>query len=542
MSPVANQTEVFLIGGGHSAPLSTEIAGNKAANLSQLDRSALRVPPAIVLGTAFCEAYFEHDRHLAADFPQQLHGYIRQLEEVTGLRLGGRLPLLVSVRSSPPVSMPGMLDTILNVGLTESTVHALVRRTGNSRMAWDAYRRLVRAFGETVFNTPSDAFDRLTTRYVSDGSVLDVRDLDPLALRSLARDSVDVLRGLTGATVPADPLMQLVQAVEAVWRSWMSPRAQAYRRMNGVNATSGTAVLIQMMVFGNAGGSSGSGVGFTRNPTNGDDEPYVDFLFNAQGEDVVSGRQASTDVARLPKVLPAVHAELRRAKSRLESEFRDMQDFEFTVQDGCLYFLQTRAGKRTPWAALRIAIDLAAAGIIDQATALERVVAYDLEAIHRTRLQSDGGDAPIGTGVPAGLGVAVGTIALDSATAQRMSNDGSVILVRTDISPDDIAGLASAAGIITARGGRTSHAAVVARQMAKACVVGCSALHVDVERRCCSFGNHTLQEGAALTVDSDSGHVYAGRVPVLIERPIEALATIKNWRAEAVTPAASPVR
>ena len=275
MSPRASQAEVFFVGGGQSASarISPAIVGSKAANLAHLDRLGLRVPPAFVLGTAFCTEYFARGSQLDPAFPEQLRGDIGRLEEVTGLRLGGRHPLLVSVRSSPPVSMPGMLDTILNVGLTETTVRALVRRTGNARLAWDAYRRFVRAFAETVLSTPSDAFDRLTTRYLSDGNVLDVRDLDPLALRSLARESVDVLRGLTGRTVPEDPFTQLVEAVEAVWRSWMSPRAREYRRLNGVDATDGTGVLIQMMVFGNAGGSSGSGVGFTRNPTNGDNRP-----------------------------------------------------------------------------------------------------------------------------------------------------------------------------------------------------------------------------------------------------------------------------
>ena len=329
---------------------------------------------------------------------------------------------------------------------------------------------------------------------------------------------------------PADPFIQLAQAVEAVWRSWMSPRARAYRRLHGVEETGGTGVLIQMMVFGNAGGASGSGVGFTRNPTDGDSRPYIDFLFNAQGEDVVSGRQASTDSAQLPHLLPTVHAELERAALRLESELHDMQDFEFTVQDGRLYFLQTRSGKRTPWAALRIAIDLTRAGIIDRETALQRLAAYDLDAIQRTRLHPDVAQAPIGVGVPAGLGVAVGAIALDSAQAEQMCRLGSVILVRPDISPDDIAGLASAQGVVTARGGRTSHAAVVARQMGKACVVGCGALRINVERRSCSFGDHTLQEGAVMTVDSDSGCIYAGNIPVVIEKPLEALATIRSWR------------
>jgi pyruvate, orthophosphate dikinase len=532
-APVA-PSQVFLVGGrqAESALVSTEIGGNKGANLARLDRIGLRVPPAIVLGTAFCEEYFLRGGSLGPEFPQQVQGYVRQLEEATDLRLGGRRPLLLAVRSSPPVSMPGMLDTVLNIGLTESAVHGLLRMTGNPGLAWDAYRRLVRGFGETVLGVPPMAFDEVTARYMDHASVQDVRDLDPLALRALARESADLLRGLTQRTVPEDPLTQLVQAVEAVCRSWMSPRACAYRQLNGLHAGTSTAVLIQAMVFGNAGGTSGSGVGFTRNPTSGDDELYLDFLFNAQGEDVVSGRQATTEAAPLRTVLPAVHAELERAKPRLESELRDMQDFEFTVQEGRLYFLQTRSGKRTPWAALRIANDLVASGIIDRATALDRLAAYDLDAIQRVGLRLHDGDSPVGTGMPAGFGVAVGAIAFDSATAQQMSQDGPVILVRPDISPDDVTGLASAAGIVTAHGGRTSHAAVVARQLGKACVVGCRTLRVDVDRRRCSFGDQTFREGAALTVDSDGGRIYAGRLAVVIERPAELLATIKSWRVQ----------
>ena len=526
--------QVFSIGGRPSeSAVSAEIGGNKAANLSRLDRLGLRVPPAIVLSTAVCKKYFERGGTLGPEFPQQLRANVRQLEDATGLRLGGRHPLLVAVRSSPPISMPGMLDTVLNVGLTESGVHGLLRMTGNAGLAWDAYRRLVRGFGETVLGAPSAAFDRVTSRYLEEAGVADARDLDPLALRDLARESLDVLRDHTRATVPEDPLTQLVQAVEAVCRSWMSPRARTYRQLNGLDGVTGTAVLIQTMVFGNAGGSSGSGVGFTRNPTNGEDQLYIDFLFNAQGEDVVSGRQFVTEAAPLRTVLPAVYAELESAKPRLEAELRDMQDFEFTVQEGRLYFLQTRSGKRTPWAAVRITIDLVAAGIIDRATALDRLAAYDLDAIQRVSLHTDSTITPIGGGVPAGFGVAVGAIAFDAATAQHMGKDGPVILVRSDISPDDIAGLACAAGIVTAHGGRTSHAAVVARQLGKACVVGCRTLRVDVERRCCTFGDQVLREGSALTVDSDSGRIYAGRLAVMVERPEEALATIRGWRVEA---------
>ena len=534
MTAHAHPTKVYFIGchPSESALLSPETGGNKGANLARLDRLGLRVPPAIVLGTAFCEEYFRRGGTLGPEFSQELRGYVRSLEEATGLTLGGRRPLLVAVRSSPPVSMPGMLDTILNVGLTESVVHGLLRLTGNPFLAWDAYRRLIRDFGETVLGVAPAVFDEMTTRHINEARVSDERELDPLALRALAHALFDALRSVTRMTIPDDPFSQLVMTVEAVCRSWQSPRARAYRTLNKLDGVSSTAVIIQTMVFGNAGGSSGSGVGFTRNPTNGDNELYLDFLFNSQGEDVVSGRQSSTEVAPLPLRLPAVYAELERAKPLLETELCDMQDFEFTVQEGRLYFLQTRAGKRTPWAALRIVIDLVSAGIIDRNTALERLAAYDLASIQHVGLRLSDCDPPIGEGTPAGLGVASGAIAIDATAAQQMSTKGAVILVRSDISPDDIVGVASAAGIVTAHGGRTSHAAVVARQLGKACVVGCRTLRLDLDRRCCWFGEQMLHEGALLPVDSDSGRIYSGIQPIVIDRPNEALATIAGWRAQ----------
>jgi pyruvate,orthophosphate dikinase len=302
------------------------------------------VPPAVVLSTTFCREFLERGS-AGNEFRQQLQGCVRQLEEATGLRLGGRRPLLVSVRSSPPVSMPGMLETLLNVGLNESAVRALIRSTGNYRLTWDAYRRFLLTFATSVFAVAHDPFERLTAQYLADAQVRDVHELDPLALQSLARDTADLLQRTTGHAVPADPLTQLVQAVEAVWRSWTAPRAQEYRRLNGLDSTMGTGVLIQTMVFGNAGGASGSGVAFTRNPIDGRDELYVDFLFDAQGEDVVSGRQTHSDAARFPTVLPGVRAELERAKPRLESEFRDMQDIEFTVQEGAALLLTDTRGQ-----------------------------------------------------------------------------------------------------------------------------------------------------------------------------------------------------
>jgi pyruvate,orthophosphate dikinase len=534
MSPTPAHAPVFLIGGHSSqgAPVPPDLGGSKAANLSRLERLGLRVPPAVVLSTTFCRDYLERGT-VETDFHQQLQGHVRQLEEATGLRLGGRRPLIVSVRSSPPVSMPGMLETVLNVGLTEAAVRAMIRSTGNYRLAWDGYRRLMLDFATTVFAVPHDALDRLSAQYVAEAQVQGVQDLDPLELRALARATADLLESSTGQTVPLDPLTQVAQAVEAVWRSWTSFRAREYRRLNGLDSTTGTGVLIQTMVFGNAGGASGSGVGFTRDPTDGRDQIYVDFLCNAQGQDIVSGRQTHSDAARLPAVLPGVHAELEQAKRRLESEFGDMQDFEFTVQDGQLYFLQTRTGKRTPWAALQIAVDLVSAGLIDSQTALRRLSAVDLEAVKRTRLDPRSGEVPIATGVAAGLGVAAGAIAFDSATAQRMASQQPVILVRSEMSPNDIAGLEVAAGVLTALGGRTSHAAVVARQMGKVCVVGCRALRLDGLLRQCSIGDQTFREGELITIDGETGHIYRGRVAVVIETPREALAAVARWRQHA---------
>ena len=532
MCAAVTQAPVFFVGPGPAAApiVSPEVGGNKGANLARLQRIGLRVPPAVVLSTNVCAEYLSRGS-FDSDFPRQLEGYIRQLEDATGLRMGGRRPLLVSVRSSPPVSMPGMLDTLLNVGLTDSSVQALIRSTGNHQLAWDAYRRLILGFANTVMSLPLEPFDRLTEASLSRACVSDTSDLDPLALRALTRDVSELFSNLAGVPLSTDPLAQLIAAIEAVCRSWQSPRAEEYRRLNGIDATSGTAVVIQAMVFGNAGGGSGSGVGFTRDPSDGRDELYVDFLFNAQGEDVVSGRRRITAAAPLTRALPSVHRELLRAKAQLEAEFRDMQDFEFTVQEGLLYFLQTRTGKRTPWAALRIATDLASAGLIDRRTALARLAEYDLDAIERTRVRAAA--PPVAAGVPAGLGIATGRVALDSDTARQFAALGPTILVRSDISPDDIAALAVSAGVLTALGGRTSHGAVVARQLGKPCVVGCPSLRIDLRRRACSIGEVTVAEGDVLTIDGNTGAVYAGNVDVVAERPAEEIAIAKGWRAVA---------
>jgi len=517
---------------GRPAPLSAMDVGSKAANLQRLAALGLRVPPAFVVTAASCAEYLAAGRCVPAGLREHLRTAVRHLEHTTGRHLGGRHPLLVSVRSSPPVSMPGMLDTVLNVGLTEPAVHGLVRVAGNPWLAWDAYRRFARGYAEIVMACPPAPFDRLVDGHLQSAGVTSVQELDPLAMRDLARASVALARALAGAPIPVDPEEQLESAIAAVFRSWTSARAREYRRLTRLDDETGTAVVVQAMVFGNGGGMSGSGVGFTRDPSTGADALYVDFLFNAQGEDVVSGRYPVVGTSDLATALPGVYQELLASKPLLESALGDMQDFEFTVEDGRLYFLQTRAGKRTPWAALRIAVDLVRAGLTSPSAALESLRPYDLSAIDRVRLPADAEANRIARGVGAGLGVASGAVVFDADRACARAGVEPVILVRPDIATDDVAGIAAAAGVLTAVGGRTSHAAVVARHLGKVCVVGCTELHIDLARRRATLGAHGLSEGDPVTLDGETGCVHAGVVPVTRERPEALLAVVEQWRRD----------
>jgi pyruvate, orthophosphate dikinase len=528
---------IAFIGDGQSdVHLLVADAGVKGVNLARLDRLGLRVPPALVLNTALSQA-FQASGALPAGFAVQLAASLRQLEDATGLTLGGSRPLLLSVRSSPVVAMPGVLDSLLNVGLTEAGVHRLIRRTGNSWLAWDCYRRVVRAFGEAGNRPASAAFDRLAADHLSRAGARELQELDPISMRDLACDSAALLRGAGPRPLPDDPLAQVVRAVELVLTSWNAPRAREYRQICGVEEDAGMAVLVQAMVLGNGGARSGSGVGFTRNPANGDDELYVDFLFNAQGEDLVSGRAAVQDGAVMPEVMPEIWRELERAKPVLEREFADMQDFEFAVEDGELFFLQTRHGQRTAWAAARIAVDLVRSGIVDRSAALQQLAPYDLRDVAHRSISPDPGRLPIASAAPAGPGVATGSVVFDVERARQRAATEPVILVRSAISVDDLSGIAAAGGVLSAGGGRTSDAAVVARQLGKVCLVGCASLHVDEALAACMLGSRALHEGDVITIDGDSGLIYAGRVDVVIDRPDEALAIIESWRRQMSEPA-----
>ncbi|WP_248295145.1 PEP/pyruvate-binding domain-containing protein [Paraburkholderia sp. UYCP14C] len=488
----------------------------------------LPVPPAFVLGTPYCR---DDALRKAATSSAVWGGALQELERTTGKRFGDtRQPLLLSVRSGAPISMPGMMDTLLDIGVCDATIAGLLRQTGNPRLVWDTYSRLVASYGELVANVPAKVFE--TEREAIAGE-RDEQTLDFAELRELTHRCLVVYERASGQPFPQDPRHQLAGAIDAVLRSWQLPKAVAYRSRCGIGDAIGTAVTIQAMVFGNAGGRSGAGVGFTRDPVNGEPSLWVDFLFNAQGEDVVSGRRSARGHQELARTMPAVWASLRDAAAKLERAFGDMQDFEFTVQDGCLYMLQARNGKRTPQAAARIALDMLDEGIITTATARERTKELSPADLVRTRIAAPDGHSliPLAHAASATSGVAMGEIALDEARArERHAAGAAVILVRRDAETDDIAALDIASGLLTQRGARTSHAAVVARQLGKVCLVGC-AMRLDEPTRRLQIGETWMREGDLVTLDSSDGSVYAGAVQTIVEPLVELQSRLARLRA-----------
>jgi pyruvate, orthophosphate dikinase len=529
------QDALVLISPDAAVPAWADAAtiGSKAYGLLRLVRLGLSIPPAFVLGTGLCREYFARGGRLPEQMPRLLADGLAQLEHTTGRRFGAaRRPLLVSVRSGAPVSMPGMLESILNVGLCETTLNGLLRATGNPRQTRDCYRRLIRDFTVLVHAAPSAPFDALAERHCAEQELQSPHELDGAALASIGQESLELALSLTGTPFTQNPQEQLTQAVEAVFRSWQSDKARHYRRLRQIDDAIGMAVTVQAMVFGNAGSSSGAGVCFTRDPASGEDHAYIDFLFNAQGDDVVSGRQDGEDSARLERALPLVAAELQRTCSALEAEFRDMQDFEFTIENGHLYLLQTRTGQRTPWAAVHIAVDMVREGRITPQQALRQIEGLELEHIERTRLAAQTTVQPLASAISASIGVASGEIAFQSRRAVELAAQGrSVILLLPELHTSDIEGVAAASGVLTSAGCRTAHAAVIARQLGKVCLVGCSALQVQPDSTGCILGDQALSAGETLTLDAETGRVYPGRLAVVRERPEKELAEIARWRA-----------
>lgn len=512
--------------------VSAAAMGAKAHNLSRMAGLGLAVPPAFVIDTRYCRRFETDPAETADDLRPAYSAALAILEGAVGRRFGDHhRPLLLSIRSGAPVSMPGMMETLLNVGLCETTLPGLIRLTGNPRLAWDAYRRLIAGFGTIVAGVPTEAFEEELQRAAAGG---DERSLDFDQLRTLARRFLEIYAAATGSAFPQDPRTQFERAVGAVFSSWHSARAHEYRRLNHIPADIGMAVAAQTMVFGNAGGKSGAGVGFSRDPMTGDKRLWVDFLFNAQGEDVVSGRRSAHGHMQLSAALPDAWTALEGAVDRLEREFGDMQDFEFTVQEGTLYLLQTRAGKRSPAAHARITFDLLDEGVIRPEDARRRLKDIDEAALRLTRIVSAAGDElePLSRAAAAGNGVACGEIALDEARARaRRAADTPVILVRRDAETDDISALEVAEGLLTERGARTSHAAVVARQLGKVCLVGCEELHIDMGTRSIRLGEQTLAEGALITLDGNTGCIYAGRMQTVEQRQEQLEARLATFRA-----------
>ena len=523
--------QIVRIGDGPTQQVSAETVGVKAANLARMAALGLPVPPAFVLPVELCAAIVAGDADAERHLADGLREGIAFLESVSGKQFGERRrPLLVSVRSGAAQSMPGMLDTVLDVGCTAAAVRGLVRMTGNPRFAWDCRQRLLEGYATIVTGTdPAPLATHVREVMVEEGVASD-RELDGEALERLAAD----YGALLGADAPPDdPMAQLTRAARAVYRSWMSERAQTYRRLQHLEHLQGTAVTVQAMVFGNCGFSSAAGVAFSRDPSTGAARPVIEVLFGAQGEDVVAGRHTPETEEALARALPPVATQLRDILGQLEREFGDVQDVEFTIEDGRLYMLQTRTAKRTPRAALRIAIDLVHEGLITPAQALRRLDGIELDALSRQRLL--GTHDPVARGIGASSGIASGRAAFDSAAAEQLTGCGDpVILVRPDTNTGDVAGFAVSAGIVTAVGGRTAHAALVARQMGKPCVVGCDRTAVDIARRRAQFASATVAEGEWISIDGDSGKVYLGRREVVTERPEDELAEVERWGQSAM--------
>jgi pyruvate, orthophosphate dikinase len=513
---VAQSVYFFGDGAAEGTREMKAVLGGKGANLAEMTNLGVPVPPGFTIACQECITYLRDGRY-SDRLRAEVEGNLARLEAVSGKRLGDpRNPLLVSVRSGAPVSMPGMMETILNLGLNDSTVVGLAKLSGNARFAYDSYRRFLQMYGDVVLGVSAQDFEHLLrAKRLTEGATSDA-DLSEEVLRNVVEEYKALVRNATRAPFPSDPVVQLWGAIEAVWRSWTLKKARDYRRVNNISEDLGTAVSVVAMVFGNLGDDSGTGVAFTRNPSTGEKRFYGEFLMNAQGEDVVAGIRDPLDIEAMATRMPEAYRELIATQERLERHYREMQDIEFTVERGKLYLLQTRTGKRTASAALRIATDMVAEGLIEQTEAVLRVPAGQLDQILHPIIDPSVETMPLCVGLPASPGAVSGMAVFDADSAEQQAADGeSVILVREETTPEDFHGMVAARGILTARGGMTSHAAVVARGMGKCAVVGARDIAVDAEHRRLSVNGQELVEGEWLTLDGATGRVFAGNLPTV---------------------------
>ncbi len=528
---------VYTFANGHAEGRGDqkELLGGKGAGLAEMTNLGIPVPAGFTITTEVCTYFNEHDRTYPPELEGQVQEALRVVEEAMGHRFGDpENPLLLSVRSGARVSMPGMMDTVLNLGLNDETVQGLIAQSsGNERFGWDAYRRFITMFGDVVLGVPHSAFEEiLDAKKQEVGAVLDT-DLSAEDLRSLIEPYKALVKERTGKPFPDDPMEQLWAGITAVFDSWNVPRAVTYRKLNGIPDDWGTAVNVMSMVFGNRGETSGTGVAFTRDPATGEKRFFGEYLVNAQGEDVVAGIRTPQPISELERQMPEVYRQLVEIYQKLERHYRDMQDIEFTIEEGKLYMLQTRTGKRTAQAAVRIAVEMVREGLIDERTAVTRVEPAQLDQLLHPRIDPDQDLEVIAKGLPASPGAAVGEVVFTAEHAiEEVAKGRKVILVRAETSPDDVGGMHAAEGILTARGGMTSHAAVVARGMGKCCVAGCSAIQVDAEGRRFTVGDRVVKEFDTITLDGSTGEVIAGAAKLIVPELSGDFATLMGWADE----------
>ncbi len=507
------------------------ILGGKGAGLAEMTRIGVPVPQGFTISTEACIEYYENGQKYPEGLEEQTKNNLKKLEKVTKKKLGdSENPLLVSVRSGAAISMPGMMDTVLNLGLNDTTIQGIIHNTKNERFAYDSYRRFIQMFGNVVLGIEHDKFEHLLEEIKEKYQVKLDTEITCEGLKELVEGYKKLVKKETGKDFPQNPELQLKTAIDAVFNSWNTKRAVTYRRINKISDDLGTAVNIQEMVFGNMGEDSGTGVGFTRNPSTGEKEYYGEYLLNAQGEDVVAGIRTPIPLSNLKNDLPKVNKELIDIVTLLEKHYRDVQDYEFTIEKGKLYLLQTRTGKRTAQAALKIAVNMVEEGIINKEEAILRIEPNQLNQLLHKRIDPNAKTKVIAKGLPASPGAAYGKVIFTADEAEELGKEGEkVILVRTETTPDDIHGMVEAQGVLTSRGGMTSHAAVVARGMGKACVAGCSALNIDVKKEKISIDDIAVKKGDFITIDGGTGEVFLGKVPTIEPKMSKEFETLLSW-------------
>ena len=496
-----------------------ELLGGKGANLAEMTRAGMPVPQGFTITTEACTQYYEDGRQINDEIQAEIYEYLAKMEEICGKKFADKEnPLLVSVRSGARASMPGMMDTILNLGLNDDVVVGFAKFTGNERFAYDSYRRFIQMFSDVVMELPKSEFEKIIDEKKAERGVKQDVELDADDMKDLVKRFKAFYLEKKGEEFPQDPKVQLMEAVKAVFRSWDNPRANVYRRMNEIPYDWGTAVNVQQMVFGNSGDRSGTGVAFTRNPATGEKALFGEYLINAQGEDVVAGVRTPSPISKLKEEMPEVYDEFASIADRLEKHYKDMQDMEFTIENGKLFMLQTRNGKRTAAAALKIAVDLVHEGMIDEEEAVLRVEPQQLDALLHPQFDPEALKKAqiIGKGLAASPGAACGKIVFTAEETKEWAARGEkVVLVRRETSPEDIEGMQSAEGILTVRGGMTSHAAVVARGMGTCCVSGCGDIVVDYDKKCFTLGGKTYHEGDYISIDGTTGNIYGEAIPTV---------------------------